>query len=295
MIIEGNLIDNIYSSVKRNKLFDNRLCYCKDLLLKEYLHKSKFFLIELIQEFEKIIYGYAETIDESIFYKQEYKEFLCNFPYISKKIVFIFSEVEQEKMKLFAKRIKEMEKEIKELSTREEQIKYLYSKIINDILKYFEISILNLITFNVKCQSYKNLTNLKTNCKNIDFCYNDYFSTEDCRIHKMIEEKGEFLHIFVVKELVDILDKYLEILVKYYNGNLNNVDILVDYTLIEQYEFNEKSFERYQELSNRCKNIYILNYKHLLENNKQNEIMLKKICSLPNIKIDEEHPYKEFF
>jgi len=291
MKIEGNLIDSIYFNVKKNKLFDNRLCYCKELILKEYLHKNKFFLIELIQEFEKIIHGYSQHIDEKIFYRNNE---LCNFPYISKKVLTIFYEIEEEKMKLFKEKMKFFEEKIKEISNKEKQIDFLYNKILGDVIKYFEISVLNLVAFNINCKNYKDLIETKNNCKNIDFCYNDYFSTEKCYFHQLLEKHGEFLQIFVTKEIVPILDKYIEILEKYYNGNLKNVDILIDYYLIDNYKFNESSLKRYEKLSNLCKKVYVINYKHLLKNPDNLEIF-EKIKQFPNVDISENHPYKIFF
>lgn len=257
-------------------------CHCKEVILNNYLISIKNLVIPIIslvqltkyQSDKNLLECYFKKIEE--FHKDECFKFLYYKENLSHKILFIFETIHLMLFKLSMEEIKTTMMDFVGYKYEEEYVLVNWlCQILYDLLEIgiLTLSGLRINSFNISVSIFeheyfsynvkdmrvfdtKDIENCDYNCK--DFCY-------EKEQEIICKEDGSFkeeLHLFLVPEYYKspyFLDKYFEIIFNYHCLP-SNIDIIVDYQLMDELIWSENEYRRLNYLKNTVKSIKIINY-----------------------------------
>lgn len=267
-------------------------CDCKKLIIENYLISIKNLVIPIIslaqltkyQQDKMLLKCYFKKIEE--FHYDECFKFLYYKENLSHKILFIFEFLHIMLFRNSMRNIKETMMDFVGYDYNEEYVIVNWlCQILYDLLEVgiLTLSGLRFNSFNISSDIFKHeyfkydinkmrhfdttiIDNCVYNCK--DFC-----EIQDAVCHNNDDIKEE-LHLFLVPEYYvypRFLDKYFEIIFDYHCIP-SNMDVIVDYQLMENLVWSENEYNRLKLLEDTVKSIKIINYKGIDFNKYHKEV-----------------------
>lgn len=280
----------IHIEYQRKRLLENpdakkKMCGCRIELLNNFSSVMQKLMIRLCSRTIK----YAEDFDiekatafEGLehWFEQEMYEKMIVQTNVSNKMVLLFRLLQQDVDRRFFDRINhDFEDALQKIvDCRESDIDSMLEEVLDDVKKWFEMFVLNLLAIQINCQNIDDsifadndvpndgmiCATKSTPGKSCENCANTACNA-CCRVHDTLVQAGEMITLIVTREMLRTpgwIETFFETFL-YYHTNVEAVTLRLDYRMFDKSDplmFTDDCQARFEKAQSVFSKIQIKNY-----------------------------------